>query len=108
MDVSLVGDWLAGIDSSSVEEQNRIFSLEQRKLYDLIPTYVPLDIDPVTVWKKTGKDEYLVCGKYVGPHRIDGRVVGLQYEPLASDEAKMVSQNIRGLTKESRLEFLTE
>jgi hypothetical protein len=73
-----------------------------------MPVYVPLDIDAVTVWKKTGEDEYLVCGKYVGPHRIDGRVVGLQYKPLPSDEAKMVSQNIKGLKKESRLEFLSE
>ena len=99
---------MTDIDSSSVEEQNRIFSLEQKRLYDPMPVYVPLDIDAVTVWKKTGEDEYLVCGKYVGPHRIDGRVVGLQYKPLPSDEAKMVSQNIKGLKKESRLEFLSE
>src|SRR3989454_7111578 len=92
-----------GSMQKEVPAKKRISKLELAK-YDTTPLYFYTEKDSlnrVTVLKETGKEIYLIAGRYSGVEG-DARI----YTPLTDEEKGKIERNLRGSHKDALINHL--
>ncbi len=86
--------------------EKRILLRKELSKYDFTPLYLYTEKDSlnrITVMKETGKESYLVAGRYAGiTNDSDSRL----YNPLAEDEKNEVQKLLKIKSRDATITFL--
>ena len=86
-----------------------VLPVEIKSEYEVIPLHVyhPTPHDAITVLRsKKDTHHWFVAGWYLGLHRMGGRVHGLMYRPVATDQDKaLVLAEVQKRDKDASVRF---